>query len=440
MPKTFNPAANQPLVPFFDMSLGGLTSIFQNPEHPCEMTYHMSAGSVDEITFNLFDETGFQVEPYIWLARLGANGDNSGVPGGTFQFGYKGNANYYSDPLQFHIESYTPVFQKNAFCLIIHATPLLGITLSNNQYSGTVAKVIYDMADLYSAEVVFDPPLGVQHMQDIGATDRNSTLPGEKKIYKQQNESDWGFLKRACEFCMSQDNKSGYRPRLVDVGGGKQQLLISIAPTTGADYDFEIQAEDSVTIEWSPHLNFSQIFDGAETHMNTTMRGTGYPMKLALDQAVTKGYQQLFGYDSYQAVKSTKPEDVGPPSKLVHVCPESYERNVTQGNIRGRFGGSISTMGGKNPSLAQHISQWCLGMPAELTVLGDWNIKPGTVANVTFKYPLNYKNKDIMALHYTSGLYYVNEVVHTITAESGFLSQLSLERAAMPEYPGVQSS
>lgn len=445
MARTFNPAPFQPLQPFFSLHVAGLDKIYEDPNTPMRMEMIQTRDGIFTVTFNLFDEAGWEVEPYIWQSRdpNTSIGGGTGVPGGTFDFGWLGQANVKSDPIPFDIESYTPVYEKNAFAINLHGTGLLGPTLSNNQFSGTVKECIQQWADVYKIDVKYEPDIDESQMQDKGTTD-TVTRKGAKKVSKPGSISDWGFLLQLCDYLVSQDGKMGYRPLITADKSGKRQLVLSIPQNTSADYDFYVQdsEQSGVVLNWSPHVQFAIAVDAYETHHNSIQSGTGYPMKVVLDPAVTKDKQPgLFNYNAFQSVRSTKPEDAGKPDKLIQVCPENYPKSVTQGNIRARTSGCISSLGGVSPALTQHIQQWMLGQTAEITIMGDPNISLETlkVANVYFYYPENYLNSNIRQLHYTSGLYYVDGVRHLIE-EGRFETTLSLCRAAMPDYPTDPSS
>lgn len=407
----------QPLNVFFDLKLGGLERIFDYPNIPVSMHYHMDnfacAGGSLEIT--LFDEAAAEVEPYIWDARV----PPSEMPRGEIRWGYNGRIDFASEFIPFSIDSYTPVWRDNAFSIIIYATIYPEAHGSSYQYSGTVREFIADWAKNHSMDKVeFIPKLGLNHMKSIGDTDRDSTTPHEMLVYKLQADSDWQALQKVCQSCRDQQGRVGYYPR-IKIEQGKKVLQIirpnSEMPVIGT---FVVQEQDSVVIDWSPHIELIPM-SGREEHYNGRQFSTGHPMKVPMDKrVVTQGQnplQDTFG--QHQDFKVTSVPQHDPPERRFYVCPEDFDDHVTKGAIRARPRGTSNTLGGLNKTFSEFVSNhWSLiGMEAELTVMGDHRIEPGRLVEVVFYNPLNFFNKGPQQQrHYTSGIYWINEVEHHV--------------------------
>jgi hypothetical protein len=447
MSKTFDPSSYQPLQPFFNLKMGGLDKIYMGPNVPVRMSYVTDLEGGSRCEFNLFDEAGWEVEPYIWQKRdPSTTVSGSNMPGGTFRFGWA-DTPAISNDIPFEIDSYTPALHNNAFTISINTALILGPTLSNNQYNGTVKDVIQKWADMYKLQVKYSPDVDESQMMDKGC-DSHFTPPTLKRVVKTQDQCDWAFLIDICPYLVSQDGKRGYRPLITSDNSGQKTLNLSLVQNQTSNYDFFVNGTDSgLVLSWNPNVNFAMgAIDGQDTQHNAIQAGTGATMKVNMEQSVTQPMQAgMFDYNAYQAVEATKASGGGKGTQLIYVNAENHPKAVTGGNIRARTSGCMSSLGGTSVPLNQHLLSWLAGQTADITVMGDPRIvvmipgKGQAIANVHFYYPQNYLNTDIRQEHYTSGKYMVQGVTHLIE-EGLFTTTLHLERAAMPAYPTVQDT
>lgn len=416
----FNPERDQPLNVFFDLKMGGLEKIYEYPNTPIDFKVHYSLQNmVGLVEFTLFDEAGFEVEPYIWNSR----DEKTQTPGGTFKWGYTQPAGIESEENSFFIINYVPRYMNRAFYLTVYGMlTSQSVTTSSNHYSGTIENILKDVAKVHDLELKIDPPFGKEYMLDVGSTDRNTTERREKKHKKRVDESDWGFINRLLYHARDQNGKVGYQAALTDIDG-KGTIVITKGKGGSADYEYDVQAEDTVVIDWNPNVQFSAIFDQSDTQFNGYQNATGYPCKMALAHESTKDALESFGQNTYQTTQSVKRGGASePPDKLHHICPESMPSNVVGGAIRQRLMSSRSPWSGSIPALYSQISRWMGLNTASLQILGDPRIKilsssgnAVATVDVKFKTPINYFNKDLEFDHYTGGNWQVTDVLHQMT-------------------------
>jgi hypothetical protein len=148
----------------------------------------------------------------------------------------------------------------------------------------------------------------------------------------------------------------------------------------------------------------------------------------------------------YQAQKGyVTPDNSFPPQPFLQSTPpktptqvyqvggaEQFESPSVQGAMRNRSMGSKSPYAGFNPALNK--SSWLKGIckGAELTVLGDpqcANINDQIQVNDY--YPITYKNlQSALVPHYSSGVYRITKIVHSMAVGSVYLTKFDLDRMA----------
>lgn len=429
----FNPAPFQPLSVFFELEMGGMKRIYESPNIPVNFEFKLSTEEAHSVNFTLFDEAGWEVEPFIWNAR----DPDSGVPGGTFSFGYKGSANVESEKWSFQLEGYKPRFVNGAFSVNIWGTvnPAT-LMMSSNPASGTVEEIIKKITDAHGIEYEIDPPLGTKYMMDLGKTNRNTTEKREMKHSKQAGESDWRYINRLCYWMRDQEGKCGYRPYLESINGKKTLRIVKGKDNT-ADYKYVVQEKDTVVLDWSPDMNFTAIFNEQGTDFNGFQSITGYTQKMKAHSKVTEPYQDTLGYDVFQLVHPVPKQD--PPDQLIYTRSANMPKNVSKNSIRSRHMATSSPFGGINPALVHHIQAWSNQNTAQLVVMGDPRIVPVSpngiaICEVLFYYPMNYLNRNIRQQHHSSGYYYVSDVTHNI-GPGEFTTTYNLKRAGIPMAP-----
>lgn len=413
----FNPSKFQPLSVYFDFEVGGLSRIYEYPNIPVAMELTLATKEASTVVFSLYDEAAREVEPYLWQSRDPA----TGFPGGSFEFGYKGEANVSSKRYTFQISDVNPVedlnsgFHLTIYGFITSATPIS----SSNQLCGTVEEVLEEFCKIHDFDLVVEPQFDKTRMTDIGKTNRNTTEKQEMKFVKFMTESDWRFINRVLTFCVDQENKPGYVAKLVDNDNGKKTLKIVKARDTTADYKYIVRDPETVCIRWSPKVSYAPLLDEADVHFNGHQSHSGYEFKQVMTPSLTKDSATLFGKDVYQVRGALPQKDT--PSKIDHICAEQMEDQVVNGSIRQRRAPTRTGFGGSIPTLNSHIRRWMDLNSAELTIFGDPQIdsvaeEAITLVEVDYKIAVNYFNKDSNITHYTSGIYPVDSVVHRIEA------------------------
>lgn len=429
----FNPASMQPLQPFFEINMGSLRQIYEDPNFPVSMDLTLSLeGKVSNLVLSFFDEYGWDIESAVWESADPV----TGLPGGTFKFGYKGDAKVESEEFPFQVARVIPRYENNAFTVTLLCDLALDPLMTSSKYSGTLEECIDKFCELYNFEKNIDPPFGTEHMQSLGDTDRNTTESREMLHRKLAHENDWRFMQRITMYAADQEGKFGYK-LYVTGKGGKRILNVVKLRSASADYTYIVQDKEGVVVSWAPEINYAAVYGGYDTHHNTTEKLTGNTLKTTLNEAVTKDLQSNFGYDVYEIVNSAAFK--GPPETLHHKCAESMQDNVVNGAIRQRTGGSATTLGGMNPILANHIIRQAGNNRATLEIAGDPQIVPDKIADIQFYYPLNFKNNRFRQMHYSSGLYHIVEVHHHVGIE-GFTTSLTMERAGIPVEPQTQEA
>lgn len=430
----FDPSQYQPLSVFFDFEVGGLSQIYHYPNSPISMLLTLpTKDEAPTVVFTLFDEAASEIEPYLWDSADPA----TGMPGGTFSFGYKGTANIESKKYSFTVQDVVPMFTNNAFIVTVYAfiTSATPIT-SSNTLCGTVEEIIDKFCEIHKLEKKIEPAFSKEKMMDIGKTGRNTTEKQELKFVKSVTETDLRFLNRVLTYAVDSEGKPGYFARLYDNDGTKELKIIKVRDTS-ADYQYVVQKDSSVVIDWRPKVSYCPVRDEADTQVNGMQKFTGYTHKQALNQAVSKDRQTLFGKDVYQVLGSLPEKE--PPSKEHHICSESMEDSVTNGAIRQRGSSSRTPFGGSFPAFFAHINKWMDLNSAELIVAGDPDVdsvmeQAVTLVDVDFRIPINYFNKDNRDRHYTSGIYPVDCVVHEVQAGQ-YRTMYSLGRPMVWEKP-----
>lgn len=193
MPDIYHPEANQPLMVFFDLTLGNLQRIFVSPECPIDFEFKIAPNP--EVTFTLFDVTGFEVEPEIFNARDEA----TGIPGGSFSFGYL-NGGKKSQSWSFQLEDVKTFFKGNSFAITFTGTTLLAPMVSTNQNSGTVQEILEKFCKDHNLQLIVNPEFGKSYMQDTGYNDDRSTEKREMMHHKWVNESDMAYIARILQW------------------------------------------------------------------------------------------------------------------------------------------------------------------------------------------------------------------------------------------------
>lgn len=415
----FNPQSDQPLNVFYDFRMGGLEKNYTpDPHIPVECTVRMK--EIIEFQLTFYDETGFEVEPYLWMA---AKDNPSGIPKGSLKWGFtqpdKASPEY---PLE--AASYSVKFRKNAFALNLHGTLSMGPLLSTNQVHGTVKEICEKIAEMHELDLDINPKFDPTKMMDAGYIDIDETQSRELRHCKLAHENDWRYLQRVLEYALDQEGKGNYRAFITYGNSGSKPLLKIYRPNeSNVDLTYDLSDPESTVIEFDPDVNFANVYGAFDSQFNGYQRLTGDTCKGVYQPQLTKDYQVTFGKDTYPMVKASPVQ--GDASNIIQFNSETIEDCVKSHAMRSRTGGSAGTM---NRSLNQHLREAAGLYTARLQVIGDPTIKPPLNVEMKVFYPINYRNKFGKAEHYTSGIYMCNEVHHEIRLGS-YVTTLYLERA-----------
>lgn len=419
---SYNPEGSQPLNIFYDFQMGGLNRIYTpDPHIPVECSVRMKEIMEFQITF--YDETGFEVEPYLWMA---AKSSQTGIPRGRLSWGYT-QPDKKSPDYPIEAASYSVKFRKNSFALNLHGTLSMAPLLSTNQIHGTVKEICHKIGENHDLEVEIDPPFDPSKMMDAGYVDIDETQLRELRHCKLAHENDWRYLQRVLMYAISQAGKGNYKAFITTGENSSKPVLKVCQPKESVvDVSYDLSQPDCPVIEFDPDLNFANVYGAFDTHVNTYQRITGDTCKEVYQPQLTQDYQVTFGKTTYPLVKASPVR--GDAKDIIQVNSETIDDNVKSHAMRTRTGGSVSPYAGANRSLNQHLREAAGLYAARLQVQGDPTLKPPIIVEMRVFYPMNYRNNYIKAEHYTSGKYTCDEIHHEIRMGS-YTTTLFLKRA-----------
>lgn len=429
----FNAVPYQPLDTFFNLTMGGMSNIYQDPNIPIDFNLTIERGGSSNFEMTLFDWTGYEVEPNIWRSR----DPITGIPGGTFSFGYKGKADVASDELSFQLASYGVKWNKGDFTVNMVGTSLLTPLISSNQYNGTIPTLLQDWCNIHGCTLNISPDLGTEYMQEIGVNNSNTTKRREMRHSKYMDESDWAYILRIVSFCRDKSGKGGYAASLSSKGG-QPTLNITRPDENSSPSRYIIQDADTNVVNWEPNIDFAGcVWDANDFQVNTHQALTGDQQKMVFQPGVTKQYQITDG-NAITPLTRSLPQKLD-ADKIVYFCSEAMQQQVKSSATRMRTGGQISPLAGMNPHLDSHLKTWLMANNAELTIIGDPTIlETGVKVEVVFDYPKNLSIKSLAGQpHYSGGEFYIDTIHHS-NHTGEFLTTLSLQRATMAISPDQQ--
>lgn len=430
----FDPSNQQPLVVFFELNVGGLTNINVNPHVALDFEYKMVEGSV---RISLFDQTGGEVEPYLWAAM----DPQSKLIDCTFKYGYKGKVNIDSGDISFQIEHWDVLKGENSYTVNLYGDVLVTPFLSDNPLAGTMEKVFKDFSDIHLFTPVISPALGKDWMKDVGYNDKDSTDFTEMTHRKLATESDMSYIHRIVQdYAVDQNGKGGYRvSRETKDGEFKLHIYKADSEESNSTYDTRV----TPVVLWNPTICGSAgIWGAGNTDYNTYERCTGYEIKGNMSHAALEQYQTTLGADVKNTPIITQKPDPGAGAKdLTYTCADNMPDDVTKNSVRSRSGGSISPYAGINRPMNQALGAWMECMDGTLTILGDPKLDPwkkDLIVEVDDYYPNTWTDSPVAGQkHYSSGKYMTDEITHVIKMGE-YTSILELERCALPDMPQPQ--
>jgi len=419
----YNVALLQPCNSVFELIIGGLHIKYQHPQHPVAMrVVLLSDSGVGNWSANLYDQTGFEVEPYIWAAR---DNDGKGLCTGQLRFGYTASNRGGVEPRMSRwynviLDSYSVDVRHTGFEIqckgqVTFATQIL----SSNQYNGTYRECLDRFTAIHGYDIVEIPPVDAMSLRELDSTGK-TTEYRDKIFSKTLEENDHLFITRmVTQATKTPDGKSGYRVSFMTGPTGRDTMYIVIPEQAGSigTYSYDVQSKASVVIDWKPEVNFStmtSILDKDNVVVNGTQAFTGRTQKQYLNQQLTAPFQSnLDGNDINQNLEADPPE--AEPKQMLYHDQETMPPNVTSRGIRVRRGTTGNNTTDLTTSLSRLLTMAMAGQKATLIILGDPEIVACTHCSVNFRYPNSPMNAaSIPPLHYTSGKYFVEEVTHEI--------------------------
>jgi len=426
-------AEGQPFNVFFRLDVGALQKIWINPNVPMSLDVTMKPGFYT-FTAQLFDPTGFEVEPAFWTAIASSE---SGLPQGIVQWGYTNFINLKSSEYNCIITRYFPTLGKNYFTLRLEGTiTFVDSPLNTAALAGTLEEVIGLYASRYNTTIDADLNFSNIYLIEVGNTG-DTTDFRKTRFHKEHAESDFQFLMRIVKrYALSTDGVGKYYVYHTTVNG-EDSLIIrnpEQAPEADADYVWVVQHPDSVVIDWSPEIDFVPHVGilGDALVAKTYQSITGEELAVSCNVECTKNnvHTPIIGEVAYDhkyipvnGLEETKELQIG-----MENMTDPVKYGGSRGSVLASFEGRTAVVNAVNAYL-EGLKTKIRGI---LTIQGDPRIVPGRKCLINYFYPTGYSG--VRKLHYSSGLYYIESVTHNIRPGS-YTTQLQVWRTGTPSSP-----
>lgn len=427
----------QPLNTFFEITLGSLNNIYQTPDIPIEFEINFKAGGgFGEWRMQLFDNSGFEVEPYIYEAFLNSSKGSYASIG--LRWGYTAQIHYEAEFVKGSIIQYHNSVERNSFVITLNGTVADATPLSaSNQYTGTALEVLNTYAVLHDYILIIDPPPDVELMMNVDETNGKTTEYREAVLTKQGHETDFRFIDRVVNTLIAPGGKSPYIAYYTNING-QNILEVKMPEVTAVEYTYIVQDRDSVVVEWRPEIDFliGAATNGGEYRTNAQQFFTGDEQKFTMDPQLSYPHLPVIDPANAYTVLMRGYPIQQPPTVEKHFVSEIIEDQVKSHGLRIRPRPTARPTSEFNKELNEFARQRLKTLKAELTIEGDPTIRPGRRCEVLFYYPTDMELPQTgnSRLHYTSGIYWVTEVLHKISGGS-YLTTLSLYRHSFNEIP-----
>lgn len=445
-----NTADTQPNNIFFDLEIGGLRRIYEMPQTPLALNVSLTP-AIGRFSVSLLDDSGYDVEPYLW----GAQGA-SGIPKGIVQWGYTGRLNVASPRIPFQLVRYAPTIGRNEFTLELEGF----FTFSEADHNsgilhGTLKEIIETYSERYDLVVDLDE-LGAA--SQLGLAQGPTTELKEKEFYKDATESDHSFLKRIVDkFGVSAaDGKAGFWTMTTvdtDPSTGQPRAVLKIKNPERVpnEYTWRVQGEDSVVLSWAPDISFipHAVLGGGGLVVNSHQDITDHEMAIAYNEELAAQYSPKIVPGGITT--DVKPVTGRSPRQAMQYPMEAMDPDITDHAVKvvGQPGyePQMALLDGLNTYL-QGQSYLYQGI---LTIIGDPRVQPARTCVVDYRLPSS-TTRDIRSgrvgdplagqirratQHYTAGLYFIDSVTHSITPGQ-YTTTLNLRREAHPFSPVTQ--
>lgn len=441
----------QPFNVFFDIELAPnaesgssiFTKLYVYPQHPVDFTAtHTGScdGSFGKWSATLFDSTGIEFEPFLWIARILTKNEKHI---GRIRYGYTdvfhGGARDSSDNFEFSspwwdvtLEQYSVTIQNNGFILslegqISSATPLK----ANSQYRGNINQILQRYADLHNLVIKVNPTPDLSKVKTVDQLNSKTTDYRDAQYIKYLNEPDGKFIPWLCQNLVTPDGRSGYTLYYSTVDG-QDILNIFMPDATLTEYEFTVQKRNSVVVEWAPDISFNMaaIMGGDWVKTTGPQFVTGEETKHTLNTVVSEPRLFTLNQGPPDVIKCW-PYTEPPPKKEKEWCAEHMDPENCSNGLRAKGGGQMVPTTSFMRTMSRWLHEQLKTRTATLTIQGDPRILAQSKVTVTYYYP-NSLNPILDKLtegllHYTSGVYYITEARHTISIGK-YLTVMSLIR------------
>ena len=438
----FNPALYQPLNIFFDFEIANsvLKRIYYLPNLPIDFTATIKTG-LSTFTCSLFDDTGYDVEPYLNFGE--------GSVKGFIQWGYSGTGfERKSQKMPFDLSGYNVAVGVNSFVLTIDGTfTHVEAVYNTTPMSGTLNQIITIFADRYNVDIDFDDDLVIQGGNSFlkGLSQDHTTELKEEEFHKQASESDFAFIKRILgKFVVDKQGKVGH-PIYITHDPETSKTVLKIANkekasrtiTTNSEVQellYVVQSPDSSVIEWAPELNFSSV---------TAMGGSnlvGMAIQAISGQDTVSAANEKLSDANIQHVQKGEFQPIFTPEadRRATIPTQATQVGENLDNRSSRIVAQPSRAPGAEriDVLNKHVNQR-KNIKASLTLIGDPALVPDKTCTVIYNYPSSISRRDNTQKisHYSSGDYYVEQAIHTISAGL-YTTVLELSRTKLYINPG----
>lgn len=424
------PLRGQPNNIYFRFEIGGRVLTIENKDTPISMDVNMKIGGFHDFQVVLLDDTGCDVEPYIWSSMAG--GGIGGIPLGSLEWGYTAHIPEASKRYQIQISKYRPIIGRNLFMMQIQGNITYAMS---HMRSSTLKGTLEECLDQYCARHNLD--LDKDELMPMLVTDPTgeTTQYREQVHVKQVNETDVGFIKRIVDQFARLPSGEGrfFIEHVTGTGGGRDVLRVKNPQTLEVVRWYVVQEQDSVVYEWAPDLEFQPYvaMQGGQLVTTGTQMITGHETMQYLNDTTAEAYQPYIGpkvFTQQMDVLSTFPFQT-----VMDTMDQVAELNAIRQMAEASAQPQPSQAYAINSFLDQNIAK----NKATLVVLGDPLLEPGYKVHVHFKMPSSvHKNLPNEGVHYTSGFYLMETVQHSITASGQYLTTLGLVRSHHPDNPG----
>lgn len=430
----WNGALFQPLNITVDLTIAGLSKLYVNPQTPMRLEVKKQLG-MSEFTLSLMDDTGFDIEPYLWIAAANPRG---GWPTGTLRWGYTAEDMERWSPL-YNVSGlrFQPRVMKNYFVIELQgyltgATPVA----NTDPLWGTLSEIITKYADKHRLAVTV-PTYDVTSLLVVDDTTSNLV---EKKFYKESNESDYSFLRRVVQNYLilpTGAGKSGYDVMHTTING--KDTLVFVHPETAPnEYEFIVQHKESTVVSWEPEISFFPygILQAEDKLAKLYRDFGGEEVTHVYHTHLTRPHEPFIDTLGFEQIMTPVDGPAWLPTAEEYICMDTTPDEAKIAGVRVVGGPSDEIKIAFLRELNNYIQGKSFKNEAALVVLGDPQLEPGKKTTIQFFYPHSFRDPVAAGKveHYTSGIYFIKSIVDNISGGQ-FTSTLNLMRYGFPRNP-----